>query len=100
MHHKLTRLQWADSAPAPLVPLNVTGTLCIRLNPPVNNTNSKNPTVGWSDFHFLAIFENLHIAVDWLHLFCSIPKKQRPKKLIFFRKFADITSMNNRQKEN
>ena len=75
MHHNLTRLQWADSAPAPLVPLNVTGTLCIRLNPPVNNTNSKNPTVGWSDFHFLAIFENLHIAVDWLYLFSSIPKK-------------------------
>ena len=26
-------------------------------------------TLGWSDFHFLAIFENGHIAIDWLYFY-------------------------------
>ena len=25
--------------------------------------------VGWSDFHFLAIFENGHIAINWLYFY-------------------------------
>ena len=32
------------------------------LRMPTTTTN-----VGWSDFHLFAIFENGHIAVDWLY---------------------------------
>ena len=33
--------------------------------------------LGWSDFHFFTIFENVHIAVDWLYFMSSIPKNQQ-----------------------
>ena len=32
-------------------------------------------TSGWSDFHFFAIFENGHIAIDWLYFYEFNSKK-------------------------
>ena len=33
--------------------------------------------LGWSGFHFFAIFENEHVVVDWLYFISSIPKNRQ-----------------------
>ena len=69
--------------------------------------------IRWSDFHFFAIIENGHIAIDWQYLYKFNSKKSAnfgkvlifkkslgPWKSIFFCRNFPFTSKNNCQKLN
>ena len=49
--------------------------------------------VGWNDFHFLAIFENWHIAIDWLYFYALNSKTSAnfaACKIFIFKKHRDL----------
>ena len=55
-----------------------------------NTVYSKYCHVGRSDFHFFAIFDNGHIAIDWAYFLSSIPKYRRilsPSRAVHARKY-------------
>ena len=64
-------------------------------------TLSTDCTLGWSDFHFLAIFENGHIAIDWLYFYEFNSKKSasfatcaRAAKFLLYKNHRDLESEN------
>ena len=62
--------------------------------------------VGWSDFYFIAIFENGHIAIDWLYCIlnyfyefnsiksANLARRRARAAKFYFQKISEILKMN------
>ena len=51
--------------------------------------------IGWSDFHFFAIFKNGHIAIDWLYFFYEFnSKKSAAQQNFHFQKITGTLKIN------
>ena len=55
--------------------------------------------VEWSDLHFFSIFENGHIAIDWLHFYENNAKKLAnfaacSQQIFHFQKITETLQIN------